>query len=72
MLRSTDPSLLNDCKWMFDGEFRFLDGQTIIPGQKIAYNTYPRSGNSYLRKVLENITGVTTGATMSLSTATSL
>jgi len=40
--------------------------------QKVAYNTYPRSGNSFLRKVLEGITGTPTGATMSLHTSTSL
>ncbi len=55
---------------MFDGESRFLDGEKF--DQKIAFNTFPRSGNSFLRSLLESVSGVTTGATVSLHTSTSL
>lgn len=55
---------------MFDGDFKFLDGAALPT--KIAFNTYPRSGNSFLRKYLEQMTGISTGATVSLHTSTSL
>jgi len=72
ILRSTDAEQLNKNRWMFDGSFRFLDGSVPMAGQKVAYCTYPRSGNSYLRRVLEQCTGISTGATISLHTATTL
>ena len=55
---------------MFDGEFKFCDGQKLP--SKISFSTYPRSGNSFLRKYLEQMTGIPTGSTVSLHTATSL
>lgn len=39
----------------------FLDGKSIS-GDKTCYMTYPRSGNTFLRKYLELITGITTGS----------
>jgi len=44
-----------------DKDLRFLDGEPI---GKISYWTYPRSGNTFLRKYLELITGVPTGSEM--------
>lgn len=70
MLKSKEEKSYEDNKWMFDGEYRFLDGEKF--DQKIAFNTFPRSGNSKLRRWIEQITGVTTGATVSLHTSTSL
>jgi len=52
------------------GHFKFLDGEPLE--EKVAFNTFPRSGNSMLRKQLELITGISTGATVSLNTSTSL
>ena len=63
ILKSHDPALLEANQWIFDGERRFLDRQSI-PIQ-VAYNSFPRSGNTMLRRFLENITGVTTGSNMS-------
>jgi len=40
--------------------------------EKVAFNTYPRSGNSMLRRLVEQMSGVFTGATMRLYTATTL
>lgn len=71
-LRSKDPSLLDKNSDLFDGTFRFLDNTVPITNQKVAYCTYPRSGNSYLRRVLEQCTGISTGATVSLHTSTTL
>ena len=50
-------------KYMDDGKLRFLDSESIL-GQKIAYMSFMRSGNTFLRKYLENITGVVTGSDM--------
>lgn len=71
-LRSKDAGRLENNRWMFDGTFRFLDGEVPLTSQKVAYCTYPRSGNSYLRRVLEQCTGISTGASISLHTATTL
>ena len=35
-------------------------------GNIVSYSSYPRCGNSFLRKYFENITGVVTGTDMSL------
>jgi len=71
VLKSKDESLWEQSKWMFDGEFRFLDGEPL-GFNKIAFNTFPRSGNSFLRRLLEQATGITTGATVHITTSTSL
>jgi hypothetical protein len=70
VLKSKDESLFNNNKWIFDGDFKFCDGEKLPT--KIAFNTYPRSGNSFLRKYMEQMTGISTGATVSLHTSTSL
>lgn len=70
MLRSKDEELFASSKWIFDGDFKFCDGAALP--SKIAFNTYPRSGNSFLRKFLEQCTGISTGATVQLHTSTSL
>lgn len=51
MLKSKDKSLFDQAQWMWDGDFKFLD-QEKLPS-KIAFCTFPRSGNSFLRKLLE-------------------
>jgi len=56
---------------MFDGHARFLDGESLN-GKKAALCSYPRSGNSFLRKTTESLYGLATGSTMSLFTASSL
>lgn len=55
----------DDAQWMFDGEERFLDGENI-DGERIAFVSHPRSGNSFLRKYLEAITGTITTSDMGL------
>ena len=46
---------------------RFLDN-TPIPGEKTAYMTIARSGNTFLRKYIETITGISTGSDMPVQT----
>jgi hypothetical protein len=67
ILKSKDESLLTKNAWMFEGElFKFLDGSKIPEGNKIAFNTFPRSGNTLLRRCLEQVTGIATGSNMPL------
>lgn len=56
---------------MWDGEFRFLDGAPLT-NKKIGFTSYPRSGNSFLRRYVEQVTGITTGSSISIHTSTSL
>ena len=70
MLKSKDEALFTENAWIFDGDFKFCDGQKLPT--KIAFNTFPRSGNSFLRRYMEQMTGISTGAAYSLATATSL
>ena len=56
----------------FDPEnAKFLDknakNTVTSMGQKVSLSTYPRSGNSFIRKYLQLITGVTTGSDLILS-----
>lgn len=70
MLKSKDESLLKKNQWIFDNESRFLDGKPLKT--KIAFCTYPRSGNSLMRRLLETGTGIATGSSGSLNTGTFL
>ena len=65
LLKSSDAGLWERAKWMFDNHFRFLDGQPN-KSQKVAFCSFPRSGNTFLRRYMELITGITTGADNSL------
>jgi hypothetical protein len=44
---------------LFSGQARFLAGQCE---HAVSYTSYPRSGNTFLRKYLENITAIATGS----------
>lgn len=43
-------------------EPKFLDGKVSLSGDRIHFASFPRSGNSFLRKYVEKITGVYTGS----------
>lgn len=49
----------NDKAAVFGNQARFICGRQHLP---ISYTSYPRSGNTFLRKYLENITGIATGS----------
>jgi hypothetical protein len=63
VLLSKDLSLYEAYKKDFfeDGLGRFLD-KSPIDGERICYLTYTRSGNTFLRKYIELVTGVITGS----------
>ena len=66
LLKSKDAALWERAKWMFDGQFRFLDGAPN-KSNKIAFCSFPRSGNTFLRRYMELLTGISTGADNSLN-----
>lgn len=72
MLKSKDASLYDNMVKddHFDGKFRFLDMTPLKT--KVAFLSYPRSGNSLMRRVLEQSFGVATGSSGSLHTGTYL
>mmetsp|Transcript_3401 Transcript_3401/g.5104 ORF Transcript_3401/g.5104 Transcript_3401/m.5104 type:complete len:239 (+) Transcript_3401:263-979(+) len=65
VLRGTDFDRYEQYKEKFldDKVSRFLDN-TPIQTEKVAYMTFPRSGNTFLRKYIELISGVPTGSEM--------
>ena len=71
ILVSKDEQAFEENKWIWDGEFRFLDGESI-EGNAVGISSFPRSGNSFLRRFVEQITGIATGSTISLHTSTTL
>ena len=70
LLKSKNKTLFEQAQWIWDGDFKFLDGEPLP--SKIAFNTFPRSGNTFLRKLIEQITGISTGATVRLENSTNL
>jgi len=62
LLTSTDLDQYDHIKSQIYGKTsRFLNGEESM---NIAYTSFPRSGNSFFRKLLENVTGVATGSDM--------
>ena len=61
ILLSKDLSRDRELDWIANGEIRFLDGEDI-GGDKVSFQSFPRSGNTMLRKFLEVVTGVHTGS----------
>ena len=61
LLRSKDEALWERARWIYDGGFRFLDGEPN-KSQKVAFCSFPRSGNTFMRRYLELLTGIQTGA----------
>jgi hypothetical protein len=58
LLSSSDRKQWEEAKWVFDkNHFRFLDGESN-PSNKIAFASFPRSGNTFLRKYLELLSGI--------------
>jgi len=40
----------------------FLDSKQSMIGNRVMLASYPRSGNSFLRKIIEQVTGIFTGS----------
>lgn len=70
-LKSTDLSNYDKMKERFFGEqSRFLAPGSLAGcgglADSVVYATYPRSGNSLMRKYFETITGIATGSDMAM------
>jgi len=62
ILKSKDPKLLEQTKFFDNKNFKFLDGSVPRIGQRVWFGSYPRSGNTFMRKYLEMISGIVTGS----------
>jgi len=64
ILLSKDEKIWEEAKWIYDAYKtcpKFLDGAPN-KSNKIAFASFPRSGNTFLRKYFEFLTGIQTGA----------
>ena len=67
VMLSKDPEHLKELQPFFDQKYQvFLDKSVNLEelGEKVSYTTYPRTGNTFLRILLQKITGIQTGADM--------
>ena len=63
---SKDEQLWQQSKWIFENERKYLDGAPN-KANKVGFQSFPRSGNTFLRKYFELLTGVETGADNTLN-----
>ena len=61
----------NEHRWLWEGKFNFLSG-TPIPGNRVAFNSFRRAGNSFMRKFIQQISGIETGSSLGIHTGTIL
>jgi len=66
LLLSTDKSRIGEYETLISGELKFLDKKVQLGMDKVALSSFCRTGNSFSRKVMEQITGVFSGADMPL------
>jgi hypothetical protein len=64
LLLSTDHSRMEEYQSLIKGDCKFLDKKSEMIGNRVAFASFPRTGNSFLRKILEQVTGVFTGSDM--------
>jgi hypothetical protein len=64
LLLSKDLTRASELDWILanGGTFRFLDGSVNMENNRVSFVSFPRSGNSFLRRFIELITGVVTGS----------
>jgi hypothetical protein len=67
MLKSRDATTFKE--WDL-GQSYFLDGEKGLEFHKTAFLSFPRAGNSFLRRLIENCTGIVTGASVGLNSGT--
>lgn len=60
---------MNEYLALLNGGCKFLDKKVDMTQHKVAFATYPRTGNSLLRKIIESVSGVFTGCDMQLDIA---
>ena len=63
LAKSTDLESKKQLECLIDSKkLQFLDCKDSMQGNRVALASYPRSGNSLSRKILEGITGIYTGS----------
>lgn len=69
----TDESEYEANRWLWeDGKkFHFLSGSSIS-GNRVAFNSFRRCGNSFMRKFISQISGLETGSSLGIHTGTIL
>lgn len=66
LMLSTDFSRQGEFQKLLSGDLKFLDKKVDLAGNKVAFSSFTRTGNSLLRRIMERITGVFTGSDMLL------
>jgi hypothetical protein len=61
LLLSKDLERVKELEWTHGGPPIFLDGTVDMTGNRVGLASFMRSGNSFTKKFLEAVTGVTTG-----------
>ena len=62
LLLSNDLSRNEELEWIKGGdELRFLQGDDLS-GNQVAFQSHPRSGNTFLRRIVETCTGIYSGS----------
>ena len=60
ILKSKDKAVFEENAWIWDGTFHFLDQTEVIGNgghcNHIMFSSFPRSGNSFLRRLVEQLT----------------
>ena len=68
ILLSTDLERNAELEWANAKNLRFLDGADMQAlGQTVCFQSLPRTGNSFLRRIVEIVTGVYTGSDMMIN-----
>lgn len=62
LLLSKDLSRVSELEWIGKEPVRFLDNTVDMTGNKVGLASFMRSGNTFLKKFIEGVTGVTTGS----------
>ena len=65
LLLSKDLSRNEELEWIKDSGYRFLDGEDM-KGNTLSLSSFPRTGNSFMRRFIEEISGIFTGSDMVL------
>jgi len=69
LLLSKDPIKFGELEMLTSNGCKLLDEKVLMAGNRVAFTSYPRSGNSFLRKILEQVTGIFSGSDLSLDNA---
>lgn len=61
LLLSKDLLRTSELDWAKKG-LRFLDATEDLVGDRVAFISYPRTGNTMTRKYVESVTGINSGS----------